>query len=154
MSMVSILNSENTFEVVDLSKYNISYYDYDHKNADDDFIPLMKRLIGDFDTFVFATPVYWYSMSAIMKVFFDRITDLLTIEKDLGRKLRTKKMAVLSCSDGNDLNESFIDVFEKSADYLGMDFVGHIHTWFENDESISQQMKDNLSAFNKIITSN
>ncbi|MCP4458779.1 MAG: NAD(P)H-dependent oxidoreductase [Cytophagales bacterium] len=38
-----------------------------------------------------ATPVYWYSMSGIMKVFLDRIYDVLTIEKELGRKLHGKK---------------------------------------------------------------
>jgi multimeric flavodoxin WrbA len=43
------------------------------------------------------TPVYWYTMSGIMKVFFDRFSDLLRIEKDLGRKLRGKSMAVISC---------------------------------------------------------
>ena len=56
----------------------------------------MKTIISKYDTIIFATPVYWYSMSGILKVFIDRITDLLTIEKELGRKLRGKKMAVVS----------------------------------------------------------
>ena len=41
-------------------------------------------MIGAF-TIIFVTPVYWYAMSGRMKVFFDRWTDLLKIDKDTGR---------------------------------------------------------------------
>ncbi len=51
----------------------------------------MNDIVDKYDVLIFATPVYWYSMSGIMKVFFDRITDLLTIKKDIGRKLKGKK---------------------------------------------------------------
>ena len=83
------------FELIDLNDFDISYYDYDHKNRQDDFLPLMKKLIERYKTLVFATPVYWYTMSAVMKTFFDRISDLLTIEKDLGRQLRGKNMVLI-----------------------------------------------------------
>ncbi|MDA5312487.1 flavodoxin family protein, partial [Vibrio cholerae] len=68
----------------DLSDYAISFYDYEHMNRNDDFIHLINKL-AEFDHLVFASPVYWYSMSAQLKVFFDRLSDLLTIEKELGR---------------------------------------------------------------------
>jgi len=74
------------WDVIDLNDYNFSYYDYEHKNIDDDYIRLMRRIL-EYDLLVFATPVYWYAMSGIMKVFFDRVTDLLDFEKELGRKL-------------------------------------------------------------------
>ena len=115
------------WDLIDLNDYNFSYYDYEHLNKDDDFIGLMKKLLSDYDIFVLATPVYWYSMSGIMKVFFDRITDLLTIEKDLGRKLRGKHMAVISCSYGNNLGDQFWIPFKKSAEYLGMNYVTDLH---------------------------
>jgi len=63
------------WDLVNLSDYNISHYDYTHKNRQDDYIPLMKRLIEQYDLFIFATPVYWYAMSGIMKVFFDRFSN-------------------------------------------------------------------------------
>ncbi|WP_235819752.1 flavodoxin family protein [Flavobacterium davisii] len=78
-------------DVIDLSDYQFSYYDYENKNKTDDFLPLMKQIIKKYDTLLFATPIYWYSMSGIMKVFFDRFSDLIRIEKDLGRQLRQKK---------------------------------------------------------------
>jgi multimeric flavodoxin WrbA len=115
------------WDVIDLNAFDISYYDYQHLNREDDFLPLMRKVLEKYDTLVFATPVYWYSMSGIMKVFFDRITDLLTIEKDLGRKLRGKNMAVLSSSNGNNLEEYFWMPFRESADYLGMQYLGDAH---------------------------
>lgn len=99
------------------------------------FLPLMQKIIANYDTFIFATPVYWYSMSGIMKVFWDRMTDLITIEKDLGRQLRGKNMAVLSCSNGNNLGENFWLPFTESADYLGMHYLGNLHTYEGQDDT-------------------
>ncbi|MFW5760799.1 MAG: NAD(P)H-dependent oxidoreductase [Cyclobacteriaceae bacterium] len=68
----------------------------------------------NYDLLIFAAMVYWYSISGIMKVFFDRITDLLTIEKNLGRQLRGKYMAAISCCNGNNLEENFWLPFSKA----------------------------------------
>jgi multimeric flavodoxin WrbA len=114
--------------VVDLNDYNISHYDYGHANREDDYLELMRALIGQYDLFLLATPVYWYAMSGVMKVFFDRLTDLLTIEQDLGRQLRGKAMAAVSVSIGNNLGEDFWLPFSKAAGYLGMQYLGHLHT--------------------------
>ncbi len=120
---------ENTnWDLIDLNDYDFSYYDYKHENRVDDYLNLMRGIIEKYDTLIFATPVYWYSMSGIMKVFFDRITDLLEIEKDLGRKLRGKNMAAISCSIGNNIGDSFWIPFSETAKYLGMNYLGHIHT--------------------------
>lgn len=122
----SLINKSN-WDLIDLNDYKIGCYDYEHRNRNDDYLPLMKELIENYDKFIFATPVYWYSMSGIMKVFFDRITELLEIEKDLGRKLRGKIMAVISCSIGNNLNEAFWLPFSETANYLGMVYLGNAH---------------------------
>lgn len=116
------------WELIDLSEYNISHFDYNHSNRDDDFIDLMKMITENYDVIIFATPVYWYAMSGIMKAFFDRITDLLKIEKPVGRKLRNMSMAVISCSNGDHLGEQFWLPFKKTAEYLGMNYVVDLHT--------------------------
>lgn len=116
------------WDIINLNDYNFSYYDYEHQNKHDDYLPLMEQIINKYDTLIFATPIYWYAMSGIMKVFFDRITDLLTIEKELGRKLRGKKMAVISISMGENLGEHFWLPFIETANYLGMEYIGNIHT--------------------------
>ncbi len=129
------------WDVLDLNDYNFSYYDYEHKNLDDDYLPLVRKIIADYDVLIFATPVYWYAMSGIMKVFFDRITDLLDEEKALGRKLRGKSMAAVSCSTGGNLGENFWHPFTATAEYLGLDYICHTHAIAGNDES------ENLSKF-------
>jgi multimeric flavodoxin WrbA len=124
--VASIIEDYNA-DVIDLNDYNITYYDYESKNLGDDFLPLIKSLIEKYDTLIFATPVYWYNMSGIMKVFFDRFSDLIRIEKETGRKLRGKNMFVISNSHDDEIAKSFYIPFQKSANYLGMNYTGEIH---------------------------
>lgn len=135
--VVNALVHKTGWDVIDLIDYKINFYDYDHKNRNDDFIPLIKNIVGKYDLIIFATPVYWYSMSAIMKVFFDRLSDLLTIEKELGRKLRGKNMAALSCSVGGNLDDAFWLPFRHTANYLGMNFLGSFHNVTVEDEPLT-----------------
>lgn len=125
--IVDEISKEHRLEVINLSDFNISYYDYESKNREDDFFPLIKGIIENYDTLIFATPIYWYNMSGIMKVFFDRFSDLIRIEKETGRKLRGKKIGVISNSHDNEIEESFYIPFKKTADYLGMEYLGHAH---------------------------
>ena len=127
--VVSELIRISDWDLIELTDYNISHFDYEHSNRNDDYIDLLKRITADYDVLIFATPVYWYSMSGRMKVFFDRITDLLRIEKDIGRQLRNKYMAVISCSNGNNLEDNFWLPFKKSAEYLGMHYLTDLHTY-------------------------
>jgi multimeric flavodoxin WrbA len=125
--VISTFSEKNNIDVVNLNDYTISYYDYESKNLDDDFLPLIKSIIKKYDTLIFATPVYWYNMSGIMKVFFDRFSDLIRVEKEEGRKLRGKNMFVISNSHDDKIDTSFYIPFQKSADYLGMNYTGEIH---------------------------
>jgi len=139
-AMVDLLVKQANWDSIDLNDYHIGYYDYAHQNRNDDYVALMKELIGKYDTFLFATPVYWYSMSGIMKVFFDRFTDLLEIEKELGRALRTKKMGAISCSMGNLPGDFFWMPFSETAHYLGMKYIGNAH--FISRSENEQKMRE------------
>lgn len=121
------ISEKMNFDIINLNDYQISYYDYDSKNKDDDFLPLVKNIIEKYDSLIFSTPVYWYSMSGVMKVFFDRFSDLIRIEKDWGRKLRGKKMFVVSNTHDDELNYDFYLPFRLSAKYLGMQYLGNHH---------------------------
>jgi len=149
-NVISHLQKASGWDLIDLNNYNFSYYDYDHQNAGDDYLPLMKKILATYDTLVFATPVYWYSMSGIMKVFFDRFTDLLTIEKDLGRKLRGKNMAAISCSVGNNLGDHFWLPFSETANYLGMKYLGDVHTIMTKNGMPAEEMFKIQSFIDKI----
>lgn len=111
----------------DLNELVIMPYDYDHENRDDDFLGFMKHVVDSYDTIILATPVYWYSMSGIMKNFLDRFTDLLTIKKEMGRQLRGKSLLAVSVSKSDDCPTEFPMPFERSAEYLGMTWIGYAH---------------------------
>lgn len=140
--------------VVNLHNKNISAFDYEHKNKDDDFLPLMRSLV-DADLLIFVSPVYWYSMSGTMKIFFDRISDCLKIEKDTGRKLRSMNLAVVSVGSDGEVYPSFFTPFEKSAAYLGMNYLGELHTWIEHHkvpEEVMSQLKSFAHKINRTAT--
>lgn len=130
--IVAGIANQFNLDVINLSDYGFSYYDYESKNRNDDFLPLIKSIIEKYDTLIFATPIYWYSMSGIMKVFFDRFSDLIRIEKETGRKLRGKNFAVISNSHDSEIDFDFYIPFRKSAEYLGMNYLGNKH--FNADE--------------------
>ena len=120
--------------VFDLHDYQIAPYNYDHQYPPgDNYITLIEELLPH-QHLIVATPIYWYAMSASMKTFFDRITDLLKVRKDLGRQLNGKSLGVLACSSNQEEYPEFWIPFQRSADYLDMKYLGHVHTWIENGE--------------------
>ncbi|WP_299001226.1 flavodoxin family protein [uncultured Tenacibaculum sp.] len=151
--VINYLNSNNSFDVIDLKTKNIGVFEYDFSNANDDFVPVMEEVINNYDTIVFATPVYWYTMSATLKIFFDRLSDLLKYKKDLGRLLRGKNMAMISNSGQNDLKKGFEMPFIESANYLGMNYLGSTHSWFTEDgENIHPEAANKIDSFRTILT--
>ena len=85
-------------------------------------------------------------MSAIMKTFFDRLSDLLKIRKPLGRRLRGKTMWVISSSSDAAVYPSFLKAFELSAAYLGMQYGGNLWGWIE-EGTIPSSLEDELNRF-------
>jgi len=121
---------------LDLLDYKIYPFNYEQVYpADDDFLRLIEEEILPHGQIIFASPVYWYSMSGPMKIFFDRISDLLKSRKELGRRLRGKRMSVLSVSNDEVINESFYDAFRLSAEYLGMDYGPVWHGWVDDEQT-------------------
>ncbi|MFK8165580.1 MAG: flavodoxin family protein [Lewinella sp.] len=117
---------------LDLLSYKIYPFNYEQVYpADDDFFQLVEAQILPRQQIIFASPVYWYSMSGPMKIFFDRLSDLLKSRKELGRQLREKRMSVLSVGNDDVVNDSFFDAFRLSAEYLGMTYGPEWHSWLE-----------------------
>lgn len=118
--------NELSAKVFDINKYNILPFDYEYKNQDDDFLSLIKEILT-YENIVFSTPVYWFSPSMQMKLFLDRMTDLITIKKELGRKLKGKNAALISTGETEKPENCFEEIFKHTFDYLGMTFKGKIH---------------------------
>jgi len=133
-------------ELFDLNKFEISPFDYEHDNRNDDFIPLIERLIA-YDTWIIATPVYWYSMSTQHKIFFDRFSDLLKIRKDLGRKLRGKKLFVIA-SFQTSYPRGFEDTFEQICEYLGITYLGS--SFFYSGSENADFLQKNIAYAEKV----
>ena len=112
-------------DVFDLNVYKVLPYDYQGNN-DDDFQVLSNQLL-DYDRLVFATPMYWYSASAQMKAFLDRLTDLLREGKDKGRQLRGKDAFLLATGATSEPASCFVDMFTLTFKYLGMNDTGMLY---------------------------
>ncbi len=118
--------------IIDLTQMKIHTFNYNVKEreagyADEDFDSIVKQMINA-ETLVFATPVYWYSMSGRMKVFFDRFSDLITGErKALGRALKTKKVWLLATGHDVDLPAGFETPFMRTSQWFEMDYQGAIY---------------------------
>jgi len=143
----TLVSLKTDIDILDLNNYNIGYYDYSFDNKNDDFFEFYKKVIT-YDTIIFATPVYWYSMSAQLKTFFDRISDVLHGDKkDFGRKLRGKNMAVISCSSDATRIKKFTRPFKEISKYLGLNYKGYLHAWVEGDNTIHKDLQKEIKLF-------
>lgn len=141
------------FELVDLGSLNISAYDYQHKNSGDDFLGLAAQM-SQAEVIILVSPVYWYTMSAQMKTFLDRWSDLVTIRKDLGRKLKAVQLLSISCSNDKDFGKGFSLPFTQTAEYMEMNFLGHFHFWKENGMNFNADVLNCFEALRQKIVSN
>ena len=137
---VQDMDPNKTMTFVDLLGLNISPYDYEHKNKDDDFLPLMEQIL-EHDQIVLATPVYWYAMSTQLKMFFDRITDCVSIRKELGRALKGKKVFLL-VSYSNPLDEEKFEYpIKETVQYLDMEYEGAFFHYSAKDAKLLEKNK-------------
>ena len=104
----------------------------------------------DFDHIVFASPVYCYSMSAQLKVFFDRLSDLLTIEKELGRQLKGKYCSVVATGFDKEIPRCFVTPFEMTASYMHMNFNGYTYLSVQNETDLENINVSTLQAIKNI----
>lgn len=137
-NVTNIVAKETNADIFDISKYNILPFDYEHKNKHDDFLALIKEILT-YDKIILSSPIYWFSPSVQMKLFLDRLTDLITVEKDLGKQLKGKTTALISTSEASNPERCFEDIFKHTFEYLGMNYKGMLHCAcpFHSNESSS-----------------
>jgi multimeric flavodoxin WrbA len=120
-----LLDKQNA-QVFDLNELALSRFDYRQSYPPDRFLDIVRAMIAAPIT-IFATPVYWYSYSAIMKGFVDRLSDLLMSQKDLGRQLRGRSFALLTSSEEAKPDPDLVSAFSRLCEYMGVNFVGCVH---------------------------
>ncbi len=146
MRAVNLVTEGESFEAVNLLEKNIGYYRYDNANQNDDFISVAEQMVAA-DVLVFATPVYWYAMSGVLKTFFDRFTDLITLRKDLGRALKGKKCYVISAGTQENLPEGFEAPFSATCKYMGMEYGGSFYFYTRTEEKLMHEATEKAKTF-------
>jgi len=133
----------------DLGALAIGPYSYDHAHAGDDFLPLAQKMTKA-RAIVFASPVYWYSMSAQMKAFFDRLTDLTDAPwKPVGKSLAGRTMFLVGTGGSDAAPSSFIQPFEDTAGYFDMTWGGALYR--PGADELSDEDKLHARAFAKEV---
>jgi multimeric flavodoxin WrbA len=119
------------YVLIDLREKRIGHYEYNHQtNVGDDFLEIAITM-KEADNIVFATPVYWYAMSGLMKVFFDRLTELLSNHKTIGEALNGKKTYLISTGSDPILPDGFEVPFRSTSKYFDMEFQKSFYLQFE-----------------------
>jgi multimeric flavodoxin WrbA len=138
---------ELQIEVVDLNEKNISAFDYEHRNRRDDFEPLIDHVLK-FEQIIFASPVYWYAVCPPMKIFLDRLSDLLEVPDLLakGRRLRGKSVYVLCTSIEDEPDAPFVNAWRETCNYLGMHYRGLLNANCRDGYSPARYL-DDINAF-------
>ena len=105
--------------------------------SDRDGFAMMTTQMKSHSNLLLATPVYWYAMSGRMKVFFDRLTDLL----DEGVSFKGKNVYLLSTGTKPSLPEGFEVPFRDTAKYLEMTYRGAIYACMRETGVVPDEAK-------------
>lgn len=132
------------FNEINLLDYCILPYNYEEKYPmEDEFSEIVNEIL-DHEIIVFATPVYWYAMSGTMKVFFDRLSDLISSKKQIGKQLKGRAVLVMAVGSDKELPEGFEVPFKLTSEYLDMNYKGCVysstkHPLEESEKQLSRQ---------------
>ena len=124
--VVDVIAEKISADVFDVTDFDISFYDYEHENRNDNFLPLIETLLK-YDCWIFASPIYWYTMSAQLKVFVDRLTDLLDIDLESASKLNGLNAALITTGVEEFCPTCYEDVFINTFNYLGINYRGCLY---------------------------
>jgi multimeric flavodoxin WrbA len=139
-----------TAELVLLPNFSIGGYDYQHFNANDAFGDIAPKM-AQADKIVFATPVYWYAMSAPLKIFFDRLDDMTENLKALGKNLKGKAVWVIATGTEETLPEGFEIPFARTANYFGMTYRGCAYLYTGTEAARRSETEMRLAQFGESI---
>lgn len=138
---------------IDLNNYTIHDYEYGRLPDDSDNFLDLANEVSAADVILLVTPVYWYAMSGVMKRFFDRLTDLTTVMKPMGRALADKTIYVASCGTQPELPLGFEVPFRDTAAYLDMQYGGIYYRSMRDDEILTDEACEEAAAFGRMLQS-
>ena len=113
-------------ETVDLSEVSIAPFTQTQDYRPDSFLEVIAKMAAAPVT-VFATPIYWYSYSAVMKGFIDRFTDLSLSHRDAGAGLCGRDFALLASGSEPELEPALNLAFSRFCDSIGARCIGLVY---------------------------
>jgi hypothetical protein len=131
---------------IDLGDLTVGHYEYGRAHDRDDFGGVAAALLAH-DAILVATPVYWYAMSGRMKVLFDRLTDLVTMRKDLGRQLRGRALFVAVSGSEPALPDGFSVPFRDTASYFDIHYGGTFYAQSTRDGRFGDDVAHAAESF-------
>jgi multimeric flavodoxin WrbA len=149
---IKILSKDKSTHTINLSAQKFGFYDYESKNKNDDFLNISEKMLKA-KIIVFATPVYWYAMCSQMKIFFDRLSDLITIRKKDGRALAGKSIYLLANGADETLPLGFEIPFQKTSKYFDMSYKGSHYLHTGSNSTLKKLSWDELGDFSQKIFS-
>ncbi|MCS1352711.1 flavodoxin family protein [Mechercharimyces sp. CAU 1602] len=132
--------TEQTLSGLEVERINLSQFsiapikDQRHERGgfdpiDDDYDTIIDRLLPH-DIIVFATPIYWYSMSGIMKNFIDRWSQTMRDNRYPGFRERLGEKTAYVIAVGGDNPHikglPMIQQFQYICDFMGITFAGYL----------------------------
>ncbi|EHL78540.1 flavodoxin family protein [Bacillus smithii] len=97
--------------------------------VNDDYNKVLDRILPH-DILIFATPVYWYSMSGTMKNFIDRWSQTLRDPEypDFKAKMAEKEAYVIAVGGDHPTLKALplVQQFQHIFDFMGIAFKGYI----------------------------
>lgn len=133
--LTEIVIQDLDVEKIVLRNYEIKpIHDQRHEEGgfsliEDDYDDLIERMMKH-DTLIFATPVYWYSMSGTMKNFVDRWSQTMRDSNfpNFKEQLGTKKAYVIAVGGDNPRLKGLplIQQFNYIFEFMGISFEGYV----------------------------
>lgn len=118
------LRDYNIESIEDLRHTDDGFHD-----INDDYNAIIDHILP-YDVLIFATPIYWYSMSGTMKNFIDRWSQTMRDVKypDFKTKMSSKKAYVIAVGGDDPTLKGLplIQQFQHIFNFMGITFDGYI----------------------------
>jgi NAD(P)H-dependent FMN reductase len=126
-ALLARLTAGLSCETIDLTAARLEPFGYAQRYAAGDPFPGIIERMAAAPVAIFATPVYWFSYSAVMKGFIDRFSDLVMTRKALAPRLRGRSFALLASGSDPALEPALNLAFSQFCDFFGACCIAMIY---------------------------
>ncbi|MCX7857833.1 MAG: flavodoxin family protein [Deltaproteobacteria bacterium] len=86
----------------------------------------VRKYVLDSDLLIFASPVYWFSISGQLKLVIDRM--MAFMDQNYNSRIKGKSAITVMTSGAaeKDVVKPSLMMFEKTFDLLGLNYIGHL----------------------------